>query len=59
MEAQISGPADTGGSPGSGWPGDATAAPQTDAEKKNEGKLQFSLTKKTHFITKNNKEAYF
>lgn len=34
MEARITGPADTGGSPGSGWPGDATAAPQTDAEKK-------------------------
>lgn len=28
-------------------------------KKKNEGKLQFSLTKKTHFITKNNKKAYF
>ena len=36
---QTPGPADTGGSPGSGWPGDAAAAPQTGADeaKKEDG----------------------
>lgn len=54
MEARITGPADTGGSPGSGWPGDATAAPQTDAKKMKENNSL--VWKKIHFITKKNKK---
>ncbi len=43
-ELRTSGPADTDGSPGSGWPGDATAAPQTDADEGRKGGWQgFSL----------------
>lgn len=39
----MSGPADSGGSPGSGWPGDAAAAPQTDADEAMKGERRFSL----------------
>lgn len=40
-------PADTGGSLGSGWPGDATAAPRTDAGKDTRGEGCFTLNEQT------------